>query len=182
METESIETKRLLLLKRTEGTYKSLFEHATDIEAMEQLGLHTLEELHKEKQKVAQGITSFNRSFLIFHLYLKASQKVIGRCGFHAWYMDHKRAEIGYALTDSQEQSKGIMTEALIPIIAYGFEKMGLNRIEAFVGPDNIPSLQLVRKMGFTQEGVLREHYHKNNQIEDSILFSLLRREYYQQK
>lgn len=182
METESIETDRLLLLKRTEGIYKAIFGHHTDMEAMEQLGLDTLEELRIEKQKIAQGVTTFNKSFLIFHLYLKTSRSVIGRCGFHTWYIDHKRAEIGYALTNPHEQGKGIMTEAIAPVIAYGFEKMGLNRIEAFIGPDNIPSLQLIRKMGFTQEGVMREHYQKNNQIEDSIIFSLLRREYNQQK
>ncbi|MND70827.1 putative ribosomal N-acetyltransferase YdaF [compost metagenome] len=70
------------------------------------------------------------------------------------------------------------MTEALKPIIQYGFETMKLNRIEAFLSPDNIPSLKLVQKFGFTKEGHLREHYNKDNKLEDSAVYSLLKSEY----
>jgi ribosomal-protein-alanine N-acetyltransferase len=55
---------------------------------------------------------------------------------------------------------------------------MYLHRIEALVGPHNIPSLKLVKSFGFREEGRLREHYFINNQLEDSIVFSLLKREY----
>ena len=70
------------------------------------------------------------------------------------------------------------MTEALTPIIAYGFSEMQLHRIEAFVGPNNSPSLNLMRKFGFTQEGQLRQHYLKDGKFEDSVVFSLLLEEY----
>ncbi|TWF40712.1 ribosomal-protein-alanine N-acetyltransferase [Chitinophaga polysaccharea] len=178
METTSIETSRLLLRKFTVPVYQYLFQNSSDTAAMEQLGLHNQEELQAEKRKVEGGLTGFNRSFLVFQLYLKAEQRVIGRCGFHTWYLEHRRAEIGYALTDLSLQSKGLMTEALLPIIKFGFEDMGLNRIEAFVGPENTPSLLLLQKLGFTREGLLREHYMKNGQLEDSVVFSLLRKEY----
>lgn len=54
---------------------------------------------------------------------------------------------------------------------------MKLHRIEAFIGPHNLPSQKLVQKMGFKKEGLLREHYCKKGVVEDSIVFSLLRRE-----
>ena len=56
---------------------------------------------------------------------------------------------------------------------------MGLNRIEAFVGPGNDPSLRIMERLGFSKEGLLREHYHKNNHTEDSVAYSLLKREYF---
>ena len=96
----------------------------------------------------------------------------------HVWYLDHNRAEIGYALTDNPEKSKGLMTEAMNSILKYGFEEMKLHRIEAFIGPENIPSLKLVAKFNFKKEGVLRQHYFKNDKMEDSAVFALLKDEY----
>lgn len=55
---------------------------------------------------------------------------------------------------------------------------MKLNRIEAFIGPKNQASIKLINKLNFVKEGHLREHYSENNRIEDSIVYSLLRKEY----
>jgi ribosomal-protein-alanine N-acetyltransferase len=55
---------------------------------------------------------------------------------------------------------------------------MGLNRIEAFAGKWNIPSLKILKGAGFKEEGVLRSHFLKNGVYEDSVCFSLLRDEY----
>ena len=70
------------------------------------------------------------------------------------------------------------MSEAILRIIDYGFSQMNLHRIEAFIGPANIASQKLVEKLGFQKEGVLREHYRKQGVIEDSIVYSLLKKEY----
>ncbi|GAA4461501.1 hypothetical protein GCM10023093_06270 [Nemorincola caseinilytica] len=59
-------------------------------------------------------------------------------------------------------RNKGYMTEAMQAVIAHGFGQMGLNRIEAFVGTRNEPSLRLMQHFGFTKEGLLRSHYCKN--------------------
>ena len=107
----------------------------------------------------------------------KSTEKIIGWCGFHTWYLDHFRAEIGYGLFDENFKNKGIMTEAMKAILEYGFKQMKLHRIEAFIGTYNIPSLKLVEKFGFTKEGILRNHYLKNNVLEDSAVFSLLQKE-----
>ena len=70
------------------------------------------------------------------------------------------------------------MSEAILPIVAYGFNEMNLNRMEAFVGPDNEASQRLVKKLGFQQEGHLKQHFFKNNIYHDSIVFGLLRKDY----
>jgi len=70
------------------------------------------------------------------------------------------------------------MTEAFQKIIHYGFDVMKLNRIEAFVSPQNEASIKLLKKFNFVEEGLLRKHYFKNNIMEDSLVCSLLRSEY----
>ena len=55
---------------------------------------------------------------------------------------------------------------------------MGLERIEAFVGPNNTPSIKLLNRMNFKKEGLLKHHYFQNNIMDDSIVFALLKSEY----
>ncbi|MDU0206416.1 GNAT family N-acetyltransferase [Paenibacillus sp. MAH-36] len=54
-------------------------------------------------------------------------------CGFHCWYQEERsRAEIGFELAKGY-WGKGIMLEALEPVIDFGFTQMGLVIIEATV-------------------------------------------------
>lgn len=177
MNFEIIDTERLLLRKLGEQEYNYIFTQLADEEIGETLGLDT-GGLAKEKEKYKKGLTTHNKSILIFQLIDKASDKVIGGCGYHTWYVDHRRAEIGYALTDESYKGRGIMSEACAAVITYGFNTMNLNRIEAFIGPDNLPSIKLVEKFNFKREGELREHYNKNGIIENSVIYSKLRSEH----
>lgn len=178
MTFESIETERLILNKFTKEVYATVLETYSEAEAMGILGIKTLQDFTQEKKKREQGSSGYNKSFVNFRIVDKNTQDVLGWCGYHTWYLEHQRAEIGYAMSAEHLKAKGIMSEALKAIIHYGFTTMGLNRIEACIGPDNVPSLKLIAKFKFTKEGQLREHYHKNGRIEDSIMFSLLKREY----
>jgi ribosomal-protein-alanine N-acetyltransferase len=174
----SIETPRLILRIVTPELYNKVFLTFSIPEIMRFFGFRSEQELEAERLKYEGGLITFNKSFLHFHLIDKATDTVIGSCGYHTWYTQHARAEIGYALYDENNKGKGFMKEAFFPVIEYGFRHMGLNRIEALIGPGNIPSLKLVKAMGFKEEGLLREHYCKNGFIEDSLVFSLLSKEF----
>jgi [ribosomal protein S5]-alanine N-acetyltransferase len=179
MTFEILETARLKLRKLTPEVFDYIFTNYINEELKSFLGLNADQELEKERDKHQKGLATYNRSFLYFQLIDKNTDTIIGGCGYHTWYLDHARAEIGYGLFQEHYKGKGLMSEALLPIIDYGFNTMHLNRIEALIGPENTPSLQLVKRLHFTQEGYLRQHYIiHNGQIVDSILFSLLRSEY----
>jgi [ribosomal protein S5]-alanine N-acetyltransferase len=178
MNFTTIATKRLLLREMTPEVYRYVFNNYPDEELKYFFGLRNDEELGQKKQTWQNGLTMFNKSFLYFQLLKKDSGENIGWCGFHTWYVQHYRAEIGYTLTNETERRNGFMKEALPEIIRYGFEQMKLHRIEAFIGPGNAPSLKLVQNAGFVHEGHLREHYFKDGKIEDSVVFSLLKKEF----
>jgi len=174
----TLETERLVLREINPEIYHLAYSLWKDEAIISFFGLHSHEELASEKIKFEDGMTTFNKTFLFFHLLDKSTQALIGWCGFHTCYLPHKRAEIGYEIYDAQKRGKGLMKEAMIRIIQYGFETMQLNRIEALIGPDNIPSIRLIRSLGFKEEGIMRENYFKNNGFEDSIIFSMLESEY----
>lgn len=174
----TLETGRLLLRRLDAGVYAFIFDTFTDAEIMAFFDFSTPGELERERERYHKGLAMHNKSFLWFLMVEKQSGRVIGSCGYHTWYTPHRRAEIGYALTDPAKHGQGFMKEAMAAVIRYGFVHMDLHRIEAFVAPDNPASLALVRGFGFRQEGHLREHYFKDGRMEDSLVFSLLQHEY----
>jgi [ribosomal protein S5]-alanine N-acetyltransferase len=176
MNSEELVTERLFLKKFTEKEFTFIFENYSEAQIRKELGIVSYEAYIKEQEKYKRGVYILPLTY--FQLIDKSSFVILGWCGFHHWYSQHSRAEIGYYLLTDETKHKGIMTEAIKPILTYGFTKMNLNRIEAYVAPDNGPSLKLMKKYGFTREGYLRQHYFYNNKLEDSLLFSLLKQKY----
>ena len=178
MEFDKIFTDRLILRKLTPEVYNFIFKNFSKERIKLELGLNTEEEFSKEKQKFENGYSMHNRSLVHFQLVEKNSNQILGGAGFHNWNPDHFRAELGYHLHMQESKRKGLMTEAVKPILQYGFEQMNLNRIEACTGPENVASIKILQKFGFKQEGYLRQHYYGKDQIYDSLIFSLLKAEY----
>lgn len=168
-------TPRLILKAYTAKAAQEVFIRNDERYAMQAFALHNTEDLHRFR------ITVFScneyRSCMLFTIQEQEDSEVIGSCNFHIWMPKHFRAEIGYGISE-QFHNKGIMKETMNAVLSYGFEQMDLNRIEAFISAQNIPSLKLVNHFGFTNEGVMRGHYYKNDRFEDSLCFSLLRSEY----
>lgn len=178
MKFEEIITDRLILREFTQEVFDFIFSEMSQDEQLNTLGLNSIEKLLDERIKYKNGLSTYNKKFLYHQLMDKKTTAIIGWCGFHTWYIDHKRAEIGYELFDDKYKGQGIMTEALGSIVDYGFNKMKLERIEAFVSPRNTPSIKLLERMNFKKEGFLKHHYFYNNEMDDSILFALLKSDY----
>lgn len=178
MNLEFLETPRMKLRILTPDVYDCVFNHYSDQEIMHFFGLENEQLIQEEKRKYNLGIATYNKTFVNFQLIDKLTETLIGACGFHTYYIEHSRAEIGYHLFFDHYKNRGLMTEALLKIIHYGFDVMKLNRIEAFVSPHNEASIKLLKKFNFVDEGLMRKHYCKNNIMEDSLVCSLLRSEY----
>lgn len=178
MQIETFTTERLVLKLHTPQVFEKVFTTSCDDEIKSFLGLENDEELAKEKQRFLDGAYAQFKNLRWFQLCDINTNGVLGSCGFHTWYKQHSRAEIGYNLRRDNDKQKGLMTEAVAFVLNYGFNTMQLNRIEAFVGPDNIPSLKIMAKFGFEKEGYCKEHYCFNGVLDDSVLFALLRKNY----
>jgi ribosomal-protein-alanine N-acetyltransferase len=178
MHFETVETDRLILKIMDASKLKEIYAQCSVEEAMSILGFTTREEYLADKAKSDGGFETYDRSILGFIMVIKETDKAIGRCGFHNWYHTHQRAELGYAIFSEENRGLGYMREAMPAILEYGFSTMKLNRIEAFIGPENEPSLKVVKKHSFRQEGLLKQHYVVNGLASDSLLFALLREEY----
>ena len=68
-----------------------------------------------------------------------------------------RSAYLGYQV-GAPYARQGYMTEALGLALAYAFGPVGLHRVEANIQPANVPSIALVRRLGFTREGYSRRY------------------------
>ena len=100
-----------------------------------------------------------------------------GRIGIHYINQQNKQGSVGYWLGQEFE-GKGIVTQACEGVIGYGFNDLGLHRIELKCGTGNNRSAAVPQRLGFTNEGILREAELVNGQFIDLYLFSLLRSEW----
>lgn len=100
--------------------------------------------------------------------------RLIGLCTLFAFYLPSRRCEIGYILARDC-WGQGYMHEALETLLDYGFAVLNLNRVEADIDPRNAGSCRAVQRLGFVQEGRVRERWIVDGQVSDSAIFGLLR-------
>jgi RimJ/RimL family protein N-acetyltransferase len=83
------------------------------------------------------------------------------------------RGQLGY-LVGAHARGRGVAPRAVRLVSAWGFQKLGLERIEILVHPDNEPSQRAAEKAGFKREGVLRSYTRVKAERFDMWSFSAL--------
>ena len=104
-------------------------------------GIFNCELLYGEKKEV---------SFVII-----LNNKTVGRIGLHHLNLQNKIAAVGYWLT-KEAQGKGIIYQSCRKLIDYGFNELGLNRIEIKCAFENYKSQAIPEKFNFQKEGIMR--------------------------
>jgi len=108
---------------------------------------------------------------------LNSDDRVIGTVTLFHVDLDNGRAEVGYALAHAYWH-QGYIHEALQALFKFAFEVLRLRRLEADVDPRNEASIRTVERLGFQQEGFLRERWHVDGEIQDARFYGLLAREW----
>jgi ribosomal-protein-alanine N-acetyltransferase len=85
-------------------------------------------------------------------------------------------ASVGYWV-DERVAGRGVAPTALALVLDHCFRAVGLHRVEASVRPENAASLRVVRKLGFSEEGLHRRLLYIDGAWRDHLCFSLLREE-----
>ena len=173
-----LETERLRLresrLSDAEGIYAVLSLDSV----MRHYNLSPLASVDEARALVERRAAAFKRQERIrWVLARQEDDTLIGSCGYVHWNRESRRAEIGYELHPDW-QGRGLMREALSAALAFGFTQMDLNRVEALVVPENEPSLCLLRRLGFAEEGLLRDYGFWKGRFHDLRLFSLLQKDW----
>ena len=170
-------TRRLTVRPMEISDADDIFEIKADPEVREKYGNEPHTTADQTRRWVEERIIGYHNRDSMFWVYsLKGDAKVVGSCCY--WHFDEESlcAEVGYEL-NRLYWGQGITPEALVPVLAYGFSGMGLNRIEACPLADNGPSRRVLEKLGFKHEGTLRQRVQFRSRFIDQQFYGLLKGE-----
>lgn len=104
--------------------------------------------------------------------------ELAGCVGYHYFHWAARRTEIGYWL-GQDFNGHGIMTRTVRLLTEYGFNVLDLNRVEIRCAPGNAKSRAIPERLGFTNEGTLRDvGFVLDNALSDMVIYRMLAREW----
>jgi len=112
-----------------------------------------------------------------FALGIRFHGQLAGVLGCHSLDWPGRKIEIGYWL-GADFQGRGMMTRACRAAVRYAFEKLQINRVTILCATGNLRSRAIPQRLGFTQEGTLREAEWLYDHFVDLVVYSLLAREW----
>lgn len=109
---------------------------------------------------------------------LKDNQ-LIGSRAYYEIEPQHKKLEVGYGWLTPAVWGTRYNHESLLLLFQNAFETWDINRIQIATDPRNVKNYNTLKKLGATKEGILRQHMiHHNGQVTDTVLFSILTKEW----
>ncbi|QSB09811.1 GNAT family N-acetyltransferase [Lysinibacillus fusiformis] len=140
----TIQTKQIQLRKLKPEDAINLYNYYSNEKVYRYLDWNGPESLEKKYEVINSWNEGYEKGWLIrFAIADKSTDEVIGTI-FLSEFVG-KRAEIGYELSE-RYWHRGIMTEAVNEILSFGFNQLGLVRIQATVATENIASKKLLTK------------------------------------
>ena len=135
----------------------------------------TLEEIKKWfEPSPNQGM----KDFVVFTIYHKKDKKPIGSIAFNHINWLNRNANIFATIGEPEYWGKGIAGEASNLIIKYGFTELNLHKIYSSVYAPNKRSLRVAEKLGFKEEGILKEEIYVGGEFVDLHKFALFKKQW----
>jgi len=176
-----LKTPRLRLRPAREDDAQALLEIFAEPEVTRYWSAAAWTDITQARERIARDLRGLESGDdLVLMIERAEDARLLGRCTLFRIDRECRRAEIGYALA-RPAWGQGYMNEALDALLRYGFEQLNLNRVEADVDPRNTGSTRALERLGFRQEGLLRERWIVMDEVSDSAMFGLLRAEWMRQ-
>ncbi len=177
--TQTINTERLMLRKFDFADALDMLDlwvSKPEIQHMySEPTYNTIDEVNKLLEKYIQNYA--NNDYYRWAIVDNDSKRCIGQIAFYLVNTNNHFAEIEYCIA-SEYQNKGLMTEAVKALIGFGFEIIGLHKIQISTKEINAPSKRVIEKSGFTYEGTLRDYFYYEGKYIDRLYYSMLISEY----
>ena len=147
-----------------------------DPEITRTLSLYRPFNLQGEEEFIAK--VSKSEHDVVLCIVVKESDAFIGVTGLHEIDFKNRHANFGISIGETSEWSKGYGTEATTLMVRYAFETLNLNRVRLLVFENNPRARRAYEKVGFRQEGVLRQEHFHDGRYWDTVTMAILRDEW----
>jgi len=165
-----LKTERLQLRRITESDLENIYNGLSNPDVIKHYGI-SFNSLEATKEQMTWFADSKQFWWAICSI---DNETFYGAGGLNDFSKEHKKAEIGlWLLPDFW--GKGIMTEVMPLICNYGFEKLGIHRIEGFVESDNQNCKKAMAKLDFQHEGIMKDCEIKNGKFISVEIYAKLK-------
>jgi ribosomal-protein-alanine N-acetyltransferase len=177
--TDTITTDRLILRKFEYSDDDSMLRNWIADEKIQSMYSEPVYSTKEEvKELLDKYIGSYERpDYYRWAVIEKASGECIGQIAYFLVDSKNHFAEIEYCI-GAEFQCRGYATEATKAVIAFGFDRINLHKVQICTKTINKPSRRVIEKCGFTYEGTLRDYFFMNGEYVGRHYFSILREEY----
>jgi RimJ/RimL family protein N-acetyltransferase len=115
-----------------------------------------------------------------FEMHVKEDDRFIGMVGLWDIDLRHRNAELGIFIGPEKERGRGYGRDALLTVMRFGFDTLGLHSIFLGAIDDNERGIGLYRSLGFKDSFRVREAMIVDGRHHDGIVFDMLDREFYE--
>lgn len=109
-----------------------------------------------------------------FQFLIVFKKQTAGLVGFQGISLKNDICALGYWI-GTEFEGQGLVTKSAQKVIEYGFEVLGINRVEIQCAVDNLRSIKVAERLGFVQEGRLAQVEKRGNEYVDHFLFRMLK-------
>lgn len=120
---------------------------------------------------------SSSKTDIVLMVVERSSGRPIGVTGLHAIDTIDRRATFGIMIASPEHRGRGMGTEVLRALARHAFRWLNLHKLELEVYASNARAIACYAKVGFIEEGRLRERTYIDGKYEDVVLMGLLDRE-----
>lgn len=175
----TLESERALLRPLELDDEQALQDVAND-DGLWIYGLQDLSKPAELNKYIKKAISDRENGFAAVWVVIdKRTNKVAGCTRLAEISCRDERGQIGWTWIGRDFQGSGLNKEMKYLMLTYGFEFMGLNRIEFKADERNHQSRQALLGIGATREGILRQHMKiHNGYIRNTVFYSILRSEW----
>lgn len=171
----TLETSRLALVEVTPEHAPALFHILANEDVTRFYGMNPLRAQHDALNIIASFKQTYDtQQGIRWGIIIRDSGTFIGTLGLNHLSLYSKKAEIGFEL-DPAHWRRGYAAEAIQAVLEYAFETLALHRMGAVTFLENEASVQLLTRLGFEEEGILRGYLYQDGSSYDGRIFSLLR-------
>lgn len=171
----ALATKRLLLRRMTIEDAREIFFMRSDATMLRYIHREPAASLQEAEDYIVRINNDIDANeAILWGIALSEDPAIlIGTICYWQFIREHHRAETGYML-HPDFWKKGIMKEALLKVMEYGFTTLRLHSIKARLDPANTASAALLESTGFVQEGYFKENLFFRGRFLDTVVYSRL--------
>ena len=173
-------SKKLNLRAFTEGDAILINEMRQDFDGQKAAGGSPFpSNVNNEKEWISKMYSSNILSNIHFVLEENESQNFIGYCSALNINYINRNAHVGFFF-HKNARGKGYFKEAQILFYSYLFKEINLKKVYSYALVYNEIAIKVDKKIGFKEDGIMREHIYQNGCYHDAIMLSLTSKDFFE--